>query len=238
MTYAEERDLLGLAPVAPDASERYGGHPSQVVDLYGPRTGPRVTVLHGGFWRERYDRGHLTPFAAALARHGFAVELVEYRRVGGDGGWPASVEDVEAALEYLGGPPAALVGHSAGGHLALCAAARREHAADRVLAVAAVADLARAHDLGLSAGAVAELLGGQPNVRRLLEEADPMRLLPRVPVELLHGTEDAEVPVELSRRYAGNWGARLHLLPGVGHYAPFHPDKPAFGVLLDMIRRG
>ncbi len=237
MSEAEERDLMGLPPIPPDASERYGDHPSQVVDFYGRRAGPRVTVLHGGFWRERYDRGYLRPFAAALAEHGFAVELVEYRRVGGDGGWPATFEDVDAALDHLGGPPKALVGHSAGGHLALCAAARRERAADRVVAVAPVADLSRAHDLGLSEGAVAALLGGPERVGPLLAEADPMRLLPRVPVELVHGTADRDVPIELSRRYAADWGARLHLLPGVGHYAAFHPTRPAFGVLLDVIRR-
>ncbi|MEE1929881.1 alpha/beta hydrolase [Streptomyces sp. TRM 70351] len=179
----------------------------------------------------------MTPFAAALAGHGFAVELVEYRRVGGGGGWPATAEDVDAALTHLGGPPHVLLGHSAGGQLALWAAARRERAADRVIGVGAVADLARAHDLRLGDDAVAAFLGGHAEVAARLPEADPMRLLPRVPVELVHGTADLDVPVELSRRYASDWGARLHLLPGAGHFAPFHPHRPPFGVLLDMIRR-
>ncbi|MCX2971742.1 MULTISPECIES: alpha/beta hydrolase family protein [Streptomyces] len=233
MSDAEERELLRLDPVAPEETERYGEHPAQVVDFFGRRGGPRVTVLHGGFWREAFDRSHLTPFAAALAGHGFAVELVEYRRVGGGGGWPVTAEDVAAALDHLGGPPKVLLGHSAGGQLALWAAARRDRAADRVVALAPVADLGRAADLGLSAGAVGEFLGAHPP-----DEADPMRLLPRVPVELLHGTADLDVPVELSRRYAANWGARLHLLPGTGHYAPLLPGRPAFGVLVDVLRRG
>ncbi|MBW1604576.1 alpha/beta fold hydrolase [Streptomyces sp. JJ66] len=231
---------MGLAPVAPEETERYGAHPAQLVDFFGRRGGPRVTVLHGGFWRETYDRSHLTPFAAALAAHGFAVELVEYRRVGGGGGWPGTGQDVAAALDHLGGPPKVLLGHSAGGQLALWAAARRARAADRVVAVAPVADLARAADLGLGSGAVAEFLGaGQPLDGQPLDgaDADPMRLLPRVPVELVHGTGDRDVPVELSRRYAANWGARLHLLPGYGHYAAFVPGSPAFGVLVDVLRR-
>lgn len=229
--------LSGLPPVAPDRTLRYGDHPSQVVDQYGPADGRRVTVLHGGFWREAYDRSHLTPLAGALAAHGWTVDLVEYRRVGGDGGWPRTAEDVDAALDVLGDPPHVLLGHSAGGQLALWAACRRERAATaRVLAVAPVADLARAHALGLSEGAVAEFLGGEEHVAARLPEADPMRLYPRVPVEILHGTADPDVPVELSRRYANDWGARLHLLPGVAHFAPLTPTTPAFAVLLDALR--
>ncbi|MBB1244496.1 alpha/beta fold hydrolase [Streptomyces durbertensis] len=237
MSGTEWSALVSLDRPDPVGSEAYGPHPSQVVDRYGPRGGPRVTVLHGGYWREAYDRRHLSPFAAALGAAGFSVELVEYRRVGGGGGWAETSADVDAALDHLGGPPKVLLGHSAGGQLALWAAARRDRAADRVVAVAPVADLSRAYDLGLSDGAVTEFLGGHAEVRRLLPEADPMRLLPRVPVEVLHGTADQDVPIELSRRYANNWGARLHLLPGVGHFAAFHPQKPAYGVLLDIIRR-
>ncbi|WP_031509942.1 alpha/beta hydrolase family protein [Streptomyces megasporus] len=234
---AEEAALLGLAPVAPSVSERYGPHPSQVIDLYGPEDAPLVAVLHGGFWREVYDRAHLSPLAAALADgHGARVALVEYRRVGGGGGWPHTAADVEHALAHLAGlgEVRALVGHSAGGHLALWAAARGA-VTGTVVAVAPVADLARAHELGLSKGAVAELLGGAERVESLLPEADPMRLPPPDPeavdVVLLHGTEDADVPVELSRRYAAARGARLVELPGTGHYAPVTPGTAAFARL-------
>jgi acetyl esterase/lipase len=257
----ERSALLDLEPVPPERTVAYGEHPSQVVDFYGVGApGPRITVLHGGFWREAYDRTHLSAFAAELAELGMAVELVEYRRVGGGGGWPATAQDVVAALDLLG-PPDVLVGHSAGGQLALWAAAGpdgpaspdgpaplpgRDRAADRVVAVAPVADLARAHQLRLSDGAVSAFLGGggggggpdggEALVRSRLPEADPMRLPPRVPVEILHGTADDVVPVELSRRYANDWGTRLNLLTGVGHYAPFTPGTPAFGVLVDALR--
>ncbi|SCK38328.1 Alpha/beta hydrolase family protein [Streptomyces sp. WMMB 322] len=244
LTADEERALLGLKPVPPERTVAYGEHPSQVVDLYGVGApGPRITVLHGGFWREAYDRTHLSPFAAALAQRGMAVELVEYRRVGGGGGWPETARDVGAALGLLG-PPDVLLGHSAGGQLALWAAAEtggaadppgRDRAAGRVVAVAPVADLERAHRLRLSAGAVSEFLGGEASLAHRLPEADPMRLPPRVPVEVLHGTADDVVPVEMSRRYANDWGARLNLLTDVGHYAPFTPGTPAFGVLVDAL---
>ena len=241
----EEGALLGLRPVPPERTVSYGEHPSQVVDFYGVGApGPRIMVLHGGFWREAYDRTHLSPFAAALAERGMAVELVEYRRVGGGGGWPETARDVAAAIGMLGSPDV-LLGHSAGGQLALWAAAGtegppeaagRDVTAERVVAVAPVADLARAHRLRLSAGAVSEFLGGEASLAQRLEEADPMRLPPRVPVEVLHGTADDVVPVELSRRYANDWGARLNLLTGVGHYAPFTPGTAAFGVLVDALR--
>ncbi|MFC4495852.1 alpha/beta hydrolase family protein [Streptomyces ovatisporus] len=237
MSSAEERALLSLRPVPPERTVAYGEHPSQVVDFYGTDArGPRVTVLHGGFWREAYDRSHLSPFAAALAERGSRVELVEYRRTGGGGGWPVTAQDVAAALEMLG-PPAVLLGHSAGGQLALWAASERDRAADRVVVVSPVADLERAHGLRLSNGAVSEFLGGAAELPGRLPEADPMRLLPRVPVEILHGTADDVVPLELSRRYANDWGTRLNLLPGVGHYAPFVPGTPAFGVLSDAVTR-
>lgn len=236
MSEAERDALLGLTPVAPSSTERYGPHPSQVIDLYGSGSGPRVTVLHGGFWREKFDRAHLSPLAAALAERGYAVELVEYRRVGGGGGWPRTAEDVDAALTHLGAPPHVLLGHSAGGHLALWAAAKRERAASaRILAVAPVADLVRAHELRLSDGAVAEFLGDEGKFAERLYDADPMKQMPRVPVEILHGTADRDVPVELSRRYANDWGARLHLVAG-GHYAPMTPNTPAFGILLEALR--
>ena len=236
MSVDEEQALHAAEHVPPERTVAYGEHPSQVVDFYGVGAkGPRVTVLHGGYWREAYDRTHLTPFAAALAERGMAVELVEYRRVGGGGGWPVTALDVGAALDLLGSPDV-LLGHSAGGQLALWAASARDHAADRVVAVAPVADLVRAHELRLSASAVSEFLGGEELLPRLLPEADPMRLLPRVPVEILHGTADDVVPLELSRSYANDWGARLHLLPGVGHFAAFTPRTPAFDVLAEALK--
>ncbi|MGI5338845.1 alpha/beta hydrolase [Streptomyces sp. CA-181903] len=232
----EEEALFGLPYVPPDATTAYGPHPDQLVDHYLPRgmpNGVRVTLLHGGFWRAAYDRRHLAPLAAALAARGFDTALAEYRRVGGGGGWPATFDDVRSAL--AAGPPSTrphvLVGHSAGGHLALCAAAREDAGVDAVVAVAAVADLARARRLGTGGGAVDALLGDRPAA-----EADPALLRPRVPVTLLHGSADPEVPVELSHRYAvaarllGT--AELRVLPGVGHYAPVTPGTPACDALL------
>ncbi|MFD5269238.1 alpha/beta hydrolase [Streptomyces sp. NPDC058335] len=150
---AEEESAFSHPAVEPDATAAYGDHPDQLIDFYAPRgaTGPvpLVVVLHGGAWRAPYDRRHVTPFAGFLARRGFAVANVEYRRgatVGdgngsGDGSapvagrWPDTFDDIAAALDALPAlvretlPQAdarrtVLTGHSAGGHLALWAASR------------------------------------------------------------------------------------------------------------------
>ncbi|MFF7725971.1 alpha/beta hydrolase [Streptomyces sp. NPDC008001] len=247
---ADEDALFGLAYVPPDTTVSYGPHPSQVVDFHLPAepAGVRVTLLHGGFWREAYDRRHLAPLAAALAAHGAEVALAEYRRVGGDGGggWPQTYEDVVRAIGVRHGSPPrhVLVGHSAGGHLALCAASE-DTGADAVVAVAPVADLARARELGLSGGAVDEFLGGSPHPRprpyshpHPYPDADPVLRPPaRVPVTVLHGTADPDVPLELSRSYVAAAGsnASLRVLPGTGHYAAVTPGTVAFGTLLTAL---
>ncbi|WP_432144354.1 alpha/beta hydrolase family protein [Streptomyces sp. bgisy084] len=252
MTVAgEEPALLGLAPVAPDRTVAYGPHPDQLVDVYAPRAaarGPLVVLLHGGFWRAAYDRRHLSPLAAELAGHGMPVALAEYRRVGAGGGAPQTFEDVTAAVaaahaalaRTAADPGVVLAGHSAGGHLALLAAARPGTPVTRVVAVAPVADLARAHELGLSDGAVAELLGDAPGLAERLAAADPVRHPPPgIPVTILHGTEDPEVPVDLSRRYAARHpgSTELRELPGVGHYAPVTPGSPSCHTLIRCVHR-
>ncbi|MFD6434809.1 alpha/beta hydrolase family protein [Streptomyces venezuelae] len=153
---AEAEAAFSHPAVEPDATVAYGDHPDQVVDLYAPRgdtprPAPLVVVLHGGAWRSPYDRQHVTPFADFLARRGFAVANVEYRRgspipaQGGTGPvagrWPETFDDVAAAFDALpalvrDALPSAdprrtvVTGHSAGGHLALWVAARHLLPAD------------------------------------------------------------------------------------------------------------
>jgi acetyl esterase/lipase len=219
-----------------------------------------VLFLHGGFWRAAYDRAHAGPLAAALAAAGFAVCVPEFRRTGRPGGgWPGTFDDVAAAVDRL---PALvrdeagadvisdalpiLAGHSAGGHLALWAAARHMiphsvawHAAETrvagVVALAAVSDLAACHALRLGRDAVVALLGGGPE--RYPERyriADPMRLLPLgCPVRLVHGTADDVVPCSLSASFLARGRAAgddvsLAELPGAGHFDVIDPLSAAW----------
>ena len=111
-----------------------GSDPSQVAELFLPEgDGPHpvVVVVHGGYWRARYDRSLMTDLCLDLAAHGLAAWNLEYRRVGGGGGWPETFLDVAAGVDALASLEAPLdlenvlaVGHSAGGQLAFWAAAR------------------------------------------------------------------------------------------------------------------
>lgn len=216
----------------PDEIVRYGSLPDQVADLWRPgETGrPLIVLIHGGFWRARYDRLHLRPMAAALRAQGWPVAAIEYRRLTGNP--DAATDDVRQALMVLPGimpgKGILLVGHSAGGHLALWAASACPPAnLTGTVALAPVADLVAAHDAWLSNGAVAEFLGDRPGAR---PDLDPVRLSePSGRVVLIHGTEDADVPLGISRSYVrAHPAARLVVLPHTGHLALIDPASTAW----------
>jgi acetyl esterase/lipase len=116
-------------------SHRYGSHASQRADLYvppGPGPHPVIALIHGGSWHKRYGRVFMRWIAGDLLRRGYAVWNIEYRRLGDGGGWPATFADVATAIDHLAAldgerldlDRVTLLGHSAGGHLALWAAGR------------------------------------------------------------------------------------------------------------------
>jgi acetyl esterase/lipase len=236
------------------ALHRYGLDRSQVADLYLPAGAgpwPVAVVLHGGFWRERYDRSLMDALCADLAGRGWAAWNLEYRRIGGGrGGWPSTFDDVAAGIDFLGnlrtaGAPidvrrVVAIGHSAGGHLALWAATRERPVVPVTAAVgqAAVCDLARGSRLGLSGGAVDELMGGPPDrVPERYAAGSPIERLPLgVPTLLVHGVRDDTVPVELSRDLqaaAAAAGDRCELvvLKDDGHYEHIDPATTAWGTV-------
>lgn len=99
---------------------RYGDDPNQIIDLYGKQSeAPTVFLLHRGFWRPEYDRSLLSHLSHAVAASGRRVALVEYRRTPGDP--DNTTSDVTAALGALDVEGGVVLGHSAGGHLALWA---------------------------------------------------------------------------------------------------------------------
>ncbi|MFF4037975.1 alpha/beta hydrolase [Streptomyces sp. NPDC001816] len=246
----------------------YGEHPDQVADLFLPAAGsgpaaPLVLFFHGGFWRAEHDRQHVAGFVRALAaQSGCAVAGVEYRRVGGGGGWPVTLTDTAEAVDRLphlaaqAAPgrvdPARVVyaGHSAGGHLALWAALRHRipygapgrtetpPAVLGVLALAPTADLAWADERGSGRGAVAAFLGGgRGQVPDRYAAADPAALgVPAGRTVVVHGDLDEALPVAMARRYAARAGATLHELPGAGHFDVIDPDSAAWPVVTEALR--
>lgn len=253
-------DLLTRALPAYDKRLRYGLAPSQFADLRLPAgAGPHPVVvgLHGGWWRAVHDLGTHAHLSDALRHMGCATWNVEYRRVGeAGGGWPGTLEDVGAAVDHLREIAPAYhldlsrvvtVGFSAGGLLALWAAARCRFACAQSLkgadplpvqgavSLAGAVDLLRCAELQLSDGAVDAFLGlravDHPDVIAL---ASPCAWLPLgVPHVLIHGTADASVPCEISERYhaqALNHGdaCRLRVLPGVEHFELIDPLSRAW----------
>jgi acetyl esterase/lipase len=275
---AEEASAFSHPVVPPDVTAAYGDHPDQVVDFYAPRDGaesaPLVVLLHGGAWRAPYDRQHLTPFADFLARRGFAVANIEYRRgsslpqQGGTGPvagrWPETFDDIAAALDALprlvrevlpqGDPRrTVVVGHSAGGQLALWAAARHLLPEDApwhtaapaplrgVVALAPIADFVTARDLDVCSGAPAQFLGGKAVFEERLPYADPAALLPTgIATTLVQGRADTTVPYAVAEAYADAAAKAgevvgLTLLEDVGHFPLIDPAADACAVVAEEI---
>ncbi|MFJ4713093.1 alpha/beta hydrolase [Streptomyces sp. NPDC088785] len=276
---AEETSAFSHPAVPPDVTAAYGDHPDQVVDFYAPRDGasraPLVVALHGGAWRAPYDRAHLSPLCDFLARRGFAVANVEYRRgsslphQGADGPvagrWPETFDDVAAAFDALPALAAehlptadarrvVAVGHSAGGQLALWAAARHVLPEDApwftrapvalrgVVALAPVADFALAEELGVCGGAAGQLLGGDDaSFAARRPYADPALLLPTgIATTLVQGRADTTVPFALAEAYADAAAQAgevvgVTFLADVGHFPLIDPAADACAVVAEEI---
>ena len=218
--------------------ERYGEHPSQVLELFEPEGQARgaAVLIHGGFWRAAYDRRLMDDLCRDLAARGWAAWNLEYRRLGEGGGWPATFDDVDAGIGQLRASNTVLlaIGHSAGGHLALWAAARG--LVSHAVAQAGVVDLTEAARLGLSRGVVGELVSPE-----LHDDTSPAAMLPLgVPQLLVHGEEDDTVPVAMSRAYhaaavAAGDEVSLVTLPGVGHYEHLDPASDAWRAVVEWL---
>ena len=221
---------------------------SQVADLHLPAgRGPHpvAVLLHGGYWQTKHGRLVTRPLALDLARRGFAAWNLEYRRLGvgrgGGGGWPMTFDDVAGGIDALAGLDApldlsrvVLVGHSAGGQLALWAASRGRLPAGAVgssprVPASAVLALAPVTDLERARVHAEALLGGEAGeVPDRWAQADPIRAgAPGVPALVVHPTADETVPVQRSRAYAAAHGVDLVETPG-GHRDPIDPSSAAW----------
>jgi acetyl esterase/lipase len=228
----------------------FGADPSQVGDLHLPRTpGPHpvAVLLHGGYWQPTYGKLVMRPVARDLVRRGWAVWNLEYRRLGtgrgGGGGWPMTFDDVAAGIDHLTSLDApldlarvVLVGHSAGGQLALWAAARPRLPAGSVGAApvvraTAVVALAPVTNLERARVHAEELLGGTTTqVPERWAQADPIRAgAPGIPALVVHPVADATVPVARSQEYAARTGVPLVETAGA-HRDPIDPSTQAWAV--------
>jgi acetyl esterase/lipase len=246
---SELAEWVASAGRAPE-THRYGPGPEHAADLLlpaGDGPHPVAVLLHGGFWRARFTRALMTALAVDLAGRGWASWNVEYRRVGSGGGVPETLDDVRAAIEALAGLDAplqrtrmAVVGHSAGGQLALCVADMP--AISAVVALAGVCDLTAAAQERIGEDATREFMGGPPAERpAAYRMADPLGLVPAgARVLLVHGRADDRVPPEQSRRYARAAAAaggecELLELAGADHFTPIDPRTAAWGAVAERL---
>lgn len=242
--FVEDRSVLTRLASKADQLLRYGEAADQIADF---RSGgaralqrPLAMLIHGGFWRPEFDRTHTHPLCEAIANAGWSIVTPEYRRIAGQP--DATIADIALAIAEL---PAKLddqcngelilIGHSAGGHLVLWAAAITAKKIRGVLALAPVADLQWAHEHAIGNHAVRDFLGIEPKQRTNL---DPKRLpSPAVPIVMVHGEDDAIVPLAISKSYQATHNkARLLIEPNCGHFGLIDPHSAAWPTVLAAMR--
>jgi acetyl esterase/lipase len=259
-------DISKLPRPPADHRISYGPDPLQFGELRlppGKGAHPVVIVVHGGCWFAEYDLNHLAAFSAALTKLGAATWSLEYRRVGNSGGaWPGTFQDVARGADYvrelakkypLDLKRVVVVGHSAGGQLALWLAARHRLPKESalytpdplrpsgVVALAAISDLRKYRPK--CGDAVTKLLGGGPEeFGARYAETSPIELLPAgVPLRLIHGARDNLVPAEMGREFeaaARRKGddAKLTVIENAGHFELIAPQSSAWSAVNEAVR--
>ena len=205
------------------------------------QTAPLIVFIHGGCWLNAYDIQHSYPLSAALAQAGYAVWSLEYRRTGDEGGaWPGSFDDIRQGFAFtsmLKNYPVdiariVIMGHSAGGHLALLAASENQNIAG-VIGLAAITDI-----IEYSRGendcqtASVDFMGGDYESSPIAyQAANPANKTRHDNTILLHGDSDSIVPLGQSQLQ----GATAVVFEGAGHFDWLHPGTGAYQLLLSTL---
>ena len=254
-------EIQALEYSTPNEVIPYGAGEYQFAEYWHPGTSePALVILiHGGCWSNEYGLDHIRALASKLKGSGYAVWSTEYRRVGdAGGGWPGTFEDIADSLNYtdklsnVNQRAKFVMGHSAGGHLALWVAAAGHLPLDSPLGkriktqiqgaigLAPIADLA-AYSLGdNSCEVVTEKLMGGP-AKALAERyalGSPSSLLPSADSILIHGESDTIVNISQSLGYAASSPrASIISLKGLGHFDMINPEGPVFDRIINALKR-
>lgn len=247
------------------------GH-SLKLDLHRPSAEkpPLIVYVHGGAWRagSRAD----VPIAGLL-EHGFAIASVDYRLSTQDR-FPAQIHDIKAAIRFLRANAVqlrlnanriAIIGSSAGGHLAALTGLTNQHAdlegvvgghldqssrVDVIVSFYGASNLqsilgqSTEFGLGVRIPALKLLLGDLPdNTPALARLASPVAHLDAKdpPLLMIHGDADPQMPVEQSQELqraceAAKVACRLITLPGSKHGGPEFYDSARLRLVADFLR--
>jgi acetyl esterase/lipase len=263
-------DILKQPVTAPVAKISYGAAPQQFAELRSPAGAgpfPVVVVIHGGCWIQYADTTYTAPLASALAKEGWATWNLEYRRAHeAGGGWPGTFLDVangidalrdSASKNHLDLNRVVVLGHSAGGQLALWAGARRRVPADSplhsnnplplrgIVSLAGIADMRAYAEHGPSgcAEGTSQVLGGSPAAQPARYAAtSPIELLPLgTPQVLIWGEQDNIVPEKMFEPYeekAKAAGDRIEIVrvPG-GHHELCSTETASWPKIVAALKR-
>jgi acetyl esterase/lipase len=260
--------ILDRPPPSFDERIQYGTDPHQFAELRYPEGKgpfPLLFVVHGGFWQSTYDLKHIGHLCAAFTYRGTITCSLEYRRLGDPGGgYPGTFQDITHAtnhiLETAKSNPrfnhahTAILGHSAGGHLALWLTSShrvpptsplhtiQKQPVTNAISLAGITDLRTAWKQQLGHGVVTRLLGGTPDQQPdRYNVASPIELLPTGARQVLvHGTTDDIVPVSQSETYvekARQLGDPTSLvkLDHVGHFELIDPEAEAWPTVANSV---
>ncbi|GAA2110540.1 alpha/beta hydrolase [Streptomyces synnematoformans] len=253
--------------VHPDLEYAVAAGQPLLLDLYVPGDSDAAPVciwLHGGAWLVGDRVTEVERLAQGMVERGIAFASLDYR-LGPAGAFPASINDVRAAVRWLRqhGDEYSLAtdrmaawGASAGGHLALMAALATEEKAEdwlsAVIACFAPTDLpARLSRTPLER----QILRDPPDIAYLAtdpaapdltkaRQASPLyqRLDHAPPVLLVHGDRDQQMALDQSERMhqalvAAGRDSTLLVLGGVGHEDPRFRDPWLLDVVAAFVHR-